>query len=337
MKLLKLFFKIIAAGLTAVLILSGILTFYNRKPVHLSNEGGFTDYVWESGGFWIDMSEGTAWGRYDANGYNNLSVVENPDIVIMGSSHMEAVNVLQTQNAATLLSEALAGKYTVYNMGTSGHTMFKVSQYLPDYLASRETPPKAVIIETATIEIKPQDVEQVLTHTVEFTPSYDSGPIVLLQKLPFLRNLLHQIDDGLLRLFMPSNTENTPVETEEVVDQESYDTMFGYLRNLQDQYGTRIILVYHPSESFHKDGTMEFPYFPLHRIAFAETAQRYGISYLDLGDVFEDMFYKEHRTPHGFVNTLPEFGHLNAYGHAAFADAVCRELNRLEEEGILCR
>ena len=75
------------------------------------------------------MTEGIAHGRFDANGYNNLAVIENPNILLLGSSHMEAVNVNQDENIAFLLANELNGTHSVYNLGISGHNFIKVCKY----------------------------------------------------------------------------------------------------------------------------------------------------------------------------------------------------------------
>lgn len=335
MKFLKIFLKIAGAGILAVLLLSLLLTPYNTKPVHIANDGGNTDYVWPAGSRWMDMSEGTAWGQYDANGFNNVAVVDNPDILLLGSSHMEAVNVLQTQNTGYLLGKALEGKYTVYNMGISGHDLFKVCQYLPESLTLDDTPPKAVVIETSTVTLTREQVSQVLAHRVEYTPSYSTGIVAKLQKLPFLRLLRHQMDTGLINLLMG---RAAPAAGEEPLPEaEAYDTLFAYLSDLQTQYGSRIVLFYHPSGVLDEQGDLVYRQNPEALTLFAAAAEQYDIDFVDMTDAFQRMYREEHHVAHGFVNSPMDNGHLNAWGHAAIAKEVAAEILRLEQEGTLCR
>lgn len=50
------------------------------------------------------MLEGMAWFRMDDNGFNNVDAEDGDlDILLMGSSHMEAVQVDPTENTAYLL------------------------------------------------------------------------------------------------------------------------------------------------------------------------------------------------------------------------------------------
>lgn len=104
MKIIKGFGKILFAGILSIIILSLLLCLYSVTPVHIENKKRNTDYVWPANSVWVKMTEGTAYGKFDENGYNNKTVVNNPDIIVLGSSHMEALNVMQDQNASYLLN-----------------------------------------------------------------------------------------------------------------------------------------------------------------------------------------------------------------------------------------
>lgn len=94
MKVLKACFKVIAAGLASIVIICGLLFFYCIIPVHEENTRGNTDYVWPSNSIWVNAKEWISFGKNDEKGFNNISVIENPDIIVLGSSHMEATNVI---------------------------------------------------------------------------------------------------------------------------------------------------------------------------------------------------------------------------------------------------
>ena len=90
MKELKQLGKMIGAAIVAVIILSVIISVYSTSPLRVENPQGNTDYVWKPDSIWANMSEGVSFGRMDANGFNNLEAIENPDIVLLGSSHIES-------------------------------------------------------------------------------------------------------------------------------------------------------------------------------------------------------------------------------------------------------
>lgn len=185
MKIIKGILKVVGAGIVSVVIICGLLCFYSIIPVHVDNTRGNTDYVWPANSIWVKATEGIAFGKNDANGFNNKSVVKNPDIIVLGSSHMEATNVMQDENAAHLLSEMLKGKYSLYNMGISGHNFYKVCQYLPANFELYDKVPKVAIIETSTVNISQNNVDEILASSIERTPSYSTGIIGTLQRVPF--------------------------------------------------------------------------------------------------------------------------------------------------------
>lgn len=348
MRFVKGLLKVIAAGLVAVAILCALLYVYNITPTHIKNPKGNTDYVWPANSIWVKATEGIAFGKYDGNGYNNTTVVDNPDVIILGSSHMEATNVMQDENASYLLSKKLSGRYSVYNMGISGHHFFKVCQYLPANMELYEEAPLVTVVETSTVDVPQSRVDQVVSSSVEFTPSHNTGIVGTLQKVPFFRTVYHQMEGGLLQLFMPGADVNTKNADDDIiavdenksgdadVDEAAYEELFSYLKEIEDKYGTQIIIFYHPTEKLTEDGTV---YFSRDRelTEFRLCSEEYGISFIDMTDHFEKMYYEEHLVAHGFCTGKLAEGHLNKYGHAAVADELYNEIIRLKEAGDLCR
>ena len=133
MKRVKFLLKIIVAALTAAVILSVFCSVYYCIPVHIDNPDHNTDYIWPPGSSWSIMTEGFAHGTMDSRGYNNLQVIDDPDILFLGSSHIEAMNVPQAKSASSVLQQLLGKQYTVYNMGISGVSV-KSSPGLKDAL-----------------------------------------------------------------------------------------------------------------------------------------------------------------------------------------------------------
>ena len=346
MRCLKACCKVILAGIISIAIMCGLLCFYDIIPVHEENSKGNTDYVWPANSIWVKATEGISYGKFDANGFNNKSVVDNPDIIVLGSSHVEATDVMMDENAAYLLSEKLNAKYSLYNMGISSHTFFKVCQYIPTNLELYEKVPKVLIIETSTVKISQKDVDDVISSSVKRTTSHNTGVIGTLQKVPFFRTIYHQIEKGLLDLFMPdsdntSKTANTVSNAEESdekteIDNNAYAELFQYLKGMEEKYGVQIIIFYHPTEKLMSDGTI---YFNRNEYleAFSDYANEYGISFIDMTDKFEKMYYEDNHVAHGFCTGKLAEGHLNKFGHAAVADELYQEINRLEENRELCQ
>ena len=344
MKIIKSICKIVLAGITASIILSGFLFLYDIMPVHYENKKGNTDYVWQSNAIWVKLTEGISWGRFDSDGFNNPVVIKNPDIIILGSSHMEATNIFYNQTVTSLLANKLNDRYSVYNLGISGHHFFKVCQYLPINLKMHDTAPKIAIIETSSVNVSEENVQKVFNFEVDHTPSHATGLVGILQKIPVFRCLYHQFEGGLLNIFMQRDSTPKLMDDEEVVedvphseiDETAYDELFSYLAGLEKEFGTQIIIFYHPTETLTETGCIEFQSGKALE-AFEEYAEKYGIDFIDMTTHFEEMYNKDHLVAHGFVTGRLGQGHLNANGHHAVADELLMVIDRLEKEGVLCK
>lgn len=331
----KTFIKVIAAGITAIIILSGIAYFYYNTPLHVQNPNGNTDYVWQGNSRWMHMTEGVSKGQYDANGYNNLQVISSPDILVLGSSHMEAANVMQDENVTFLLNQYLENQYTAYNMGISGHHFIKVCKYLPITMALYEREPRYIIIETSETTFSEDSVNSLLQGTVDFTPSRNTGVIAALQKIPFLRLAYHQLTGGLVDLFMPQKKsssgqieEMASAQTE--TDSAPYDVLFQYIGNVMKNYDTHLIIFYHASGILQEDGTVAYQRVPSVDI-FANKCKEYGFSFLDMTETFEKVYCDEKKLPYGFITGSIGEGHLNADGHALIAEELVKLINEHEK------
>lgn len=347
MKIIKGIGKIVLAGIVATAILSGLMCFYDLLPVREPNPKGNTDYVWPANAPWVKLTEGISWGRFDAAGYNNAQVVENPDIIILGSSHMEATNVFTNQTVGARLGEMLDGRYSVYNMGIAAHDFIKICQYLPINLQLYEKTPKIVVLETMKVTVTEKDARQAMDPNVKGQESFATGIMGMLQKVPFFRCVYHQTQYGLLDIFMnnrgtaAARAEDGDLAVEEdaaaeTVDEQPYDQLFQYLGELEKEYGTQIVIFCHPRETL--DETEGVVYRPTAALrAFAKYAEKYGIDFIDMTGAFEEMYRADRLLPHGFVTGEAGEGHLNADGHRAVAEELYRLVEKLEKEGAICK
>ena len=191
MKPIKTLFRTVLTGLTALAILCVLMLGYYFIPLRENNSKQNTDYVWAKNTPWVSLTEGVSFGMTDADGFINKDVVENPDILFLGSSHTESMNVLQSENMCALLNDKFDGKYTAYNMGISGHTIYKVVQYLNATLNIYQNAPKYVIIETGDVALTDVDVHQALSGEVKKTKVVDTGLLYQMQKVPYFRMMYH--------------------------------------------------------------------------------------------------------------------------------------------------
>lgn len=333
---IKILIKIMVSGMIAILILSILLSFYSLNPIRTENKKGTTDYIWEPNSVWINATEGISFGTFDENGFNNSEVIDNPDILLVGSSHMEAKNVMQDESIGYLLNDKFEGLLSAYNIGISGHHFYKICQYLPESITSFEQTPKYVVLETSSVELVTSEVQKVLDDSVEFTESHNGGIVGMLQRVPFFRVLYQQISHGLLELFMPELQDMEEIKKPAtVVEEEAYEEMFLYLSEIEEETNSEIIIFYHPTGVIMENGTIKYDSSE-YLVWFEEYAMKNGIDFIDMTERFENLFYDEHHVPHGFATGEIGTGHLNKYGHEAVADALYDFIN-LEEENKKCR
>ena len=177
--------KALLAGAAAFALLCLFCFFYYNVPVHYANPDGATEYKWEPGSFYSRGTEGFALGRINNDGFNNLrdhSPGERIDILLMGSSHMEAFNVAQDENTAAVLNTLFAGERYVYNIGTAGHTFLYCVKHLADALDVYA--PAWVVIEAADLSFPAAEIEAAAEMAMEHCLGMTCDPVGGLVQIP---------------------------------------------------------------------------------------------------------------------------------------------------------
>lgn len=342
------FLKCIVAGITAIVILSVFSFFYYNHGTRRTSETGATDYSWENRFHSIGY-EGFAWGMNDSYGYNNVCRIdmENIDILLMGSSHMNAYNVPQKCSVPYLLNRMIETSNKiqgggVYNIGMEGHTFYICSDNLKDALETY-SPQKYVIMETRSVKLSMERMEEVLKGTRKRTPAFDSGLIYYMQKVPYFCLLHRQIRDmcGLNDVSL-ADTDTA----DKVIDSGSDDTLENitldyntqlnqYMEKLAKEvnsYNVKLLIFYMPSISINDDGTVGIVGDPQDTAEFASACKNYGIEFLDMSDVFLENYKQNYELPFGFSNTEAGRGHLNRRGHELVASALFDKMKEIEGE-----
>ena len=324
--------KAVGAGLLALVLLNLFCVFYYNVPVHYTNPDGATEYKWETRRFYSRGTEGFALGRTNNDGFNNLrdyTPGEAVDILLMGSSHMEAFNVAQDENAAAVLNERYGGERYVYNIGTAGHTLLYCVKHL-DRALTVYAPSGWVVLETMNLDFAPEEMDAVVDGTCPDIPSHSGGLLTLLQKLPFLRLFYTRfIKRGDLfggeadtqRGESPALSGDYAVSLERLLDK---------LGRESEAHGVRAMIVFSPPELIAPDGAAYTETDPEKLAVFTRLCAEKGVEFLDLTEVYLEA-YDRHILPFGFSNTAPLVGHMNRQGHRLFAEAVAARI--AEREG----
>ena len=328
------FIKIVISGCLSVLILSIINIPYFYTGIHITNKTGATDYAWESGQLRTNMTEGYAWLTMDRYGFNNTeenaekAIQNGVDILLMGSSHMEAVEVAQNQNLGYLLNENISGENT-YNIGISGHDIYRVIDNISDAIKTYE-PRDYVIIETYDIELEQEKMEEVIEGRAKKIPSYDSGIVYQLQKIPAIKWIYKSLDEWASQsrnIFEKATTDFS--NANEKIPDCYKETLNEFLRKIVlacEETDCIPVIFYHQQAEIQTHGTI-----------YLDTDERYlkkkkkvcdenDILFVDMTEDILKNYDKEHILPHGFINTYVGNGHMNAYGHRIVANKLLEVL-----------
>ena len=317
------FGKIIAGGIISLAILSVIAFFYNFTGIHVTSKSGATDYVWQSRQNINNLNEGFAMVKMDKNGLNNTFVPENVDILLMGSSHMEAYQVAQNKNTGALLNSLLPDKST-YNIGVSGHTLYRIADNI-EAAAQEFEPAEYIIIETSSVNLDMEQMQKVLDGNAERIKSHDSGILYYLQKIPAFKPLYNQLENWIKQSERNSNDDEGAV-SEEISLANGYEELalrfLSVFADVGRHHDVEIVIFYAPSEFIDADGNVTYPTQKVYVDAFAGICKSVGIQFVDMTDAFQSVFDNERKLCHGFSNTAVGTGHLNEYGHRAIAERL---------------
>lgn len=335
-KVAKVITKIMVAGVLALAILSLFVYGYSYTGVHVTNTTHATDYTWENRQWRSTMIEGFSWLHVDENGYNNQIIPETIDVLVMGSSHMEGFNVGKNENAVELLRKELT-EWSFYNIGISGHDIYRCVDNVA-YALDCYQPSKYVIIETSTVDLDEESMKAVIDGTAQPIPSYDTGLMYHMQKLPAVKWVFKQVQDW--KNADTTETEQTDFsQMEERTAIESENLLDEFLRKVSQAstaHECNAIIVYHPTLDlafFENANTLDN--FGLYK--FKSACEENDIIFVDLTDDFIELYEEKHLLAHGFANTVVGQGHLNRNGHEVMAKHLASVLSDdIQKEGVRC-
>ncbi len=318
--------KLTMSGIVALIFLSVFCLVYSYSGIHVTNPSGATDYKWQSNQYKATMTEGNAWMKLDKNGFNNLnSNIDDIDILLMGSSHMEAINIKQEYNVSELLNKNL--EYNVYNIGMSGHQLYNIVNNF-DKALEYYHPKKYVVIEIDSIELDEKIMKSVINGDFSKITSHDSGIVFYMQKIPAIKRIYKQLQDWVNAETNNSDFSNT------IQKSNNYDSILneflGIISKESSNNGVIPIIFYHPSEKLDKDGSVFYATDSEMLYSFKNACSNLNIVFLDMTPSFEKLYKEEHKLAHGFNNTHVGSGHLNIDGHRIISNEIVKIINEME-------
>jgi len=327
--------KVILGVITGLLLLNLFCTFYYNPTAYVPSDNGATDLVRESGAFTSRATEGIAWMTIDENGYVNASAPGEDGIFVlmMGSSHTEALNVMPGESASAQLGLMLGDAgYTgcVYNIGMSSHTMVRNVSNFPSALDSY-TPTGYVVLETADVIMYTHSLEDARTGGLDELPATGADAPGFITDIPLFKTLYRQFSnltgEGHTELYADYIPEDAMARYEaELV------TVFTMMREVCEAHGVELIIYYHPHMNINFDGSVSPATQHQCIEAFSRAAETSGVTFIDMTPIFESGYEMTSMLPHGFNNTPAGTGHLNPYGHRLIAQELFRVITEKEAE-----
>ena len=345
--MIKSILKHAAAVLLGILILDAFCAWYYNPAPYQRPEVRSTDKIRRPDAWTSQAKEGIGVHIMDENGYNNPPDThgDGVSVLMMGSSHTEALNVPTRDNAsqqleAMLRADGRTGR--VYNIGISSHTFPHNAANLARAL-ERFRPADYVVIETDSLRFRWRLVNRAMNDDMRRLGLHASSLPEILTDRPILKQLYRQYraligrTDGLDEDEDDEALLEAPEDTGDVYPEDMIERyrlgMTDWFRLLNRQAadaGVRLIIYYHPWVDLCMDGTMAFGTNEQCLAAFRQACEDAGVIFIDMTEEFRRAYEESHVVPKGFANTALGAGHLNREGHRLVAEAVYRAICEAE-------
>lgn len=325
--------KFISAGIVAFLLLNLFCLFYNNYPTRTYLDNGPTDYKWKSDGKYSQGTEGFAWGKFDSNGYNNLcdyNKSDGIDVLLVGSSHLQAVHVMQDKNVGSLLNEKFkeSGQgYHVYNIGIGGQDFLHCASNFNSTM--KEFPPrKYVVFEIDSVTYPMDELKKVSEGGVDrMKPAGEEDLAAMLSKLPYFQLVYRQWQ-------YVGDTKEDGSSSPQEIDKREYAFYLGSILERLDEecrnIGCDMIIIFHPHLLLKYDGTVEPLTDELDVALFRELCRDRNITFIDMTKSYVIAYEEEHILPYGFCNSGVGQGHINEEGHRLMAEEIFSSIRDIE-------
>lgn len=338
-------FSWLLAVIIGLAVSSAFVFIYNYSGTHIPNQTGATDYKWNQNQYQATMVEGNAIIHMDDYGFHNTVKPDKVDILLMGASHMEAVMIPTGRETGSLLNSKLDSLKT-YNIGISGHELLVCLDNLEAAIKYYQ-PQKYIIIHSGNLSFTDKTLEEALNHKLKDIPSYNSGILFWLQKVPAIKVIYKQFEDKSRidlkssQFFLPSKKSESVTDNNNTTDDVNYEygwdnallvSLLNEKSKLCKEQEIKLIFAYTPNVDVDKDsnelirtdtdGLSEY---------MQAVCDETGIVFVDLFEDFKEAYDKECAFPFGFSNTKPFVGHLNEEGHEMLADRLADTINTMED------
>ena len=342
-KTVKFLYKCIIAGVVSTVLLSLLSLIYYNPPIATQQADLITNFKYKENSKWSFMLEGFGYGMTDELGYNNAYYKDcsQPDIIFMGSSHLEALQVPQDANCVYLLNEKFDKDTLSYNdfkclnLGVSGHAL-EVSLSNFEYVIDKYKDAKYIVIETSNVEFSPTMLDEIAEGKFH-DPEEKKGFIhKTAQKIPYIRLLYKKINEATLsNNVADENAGNGILQLNDDSDIGIYidkmKVILNKIAKLSSENNIKPVVLIHQRFWEDSDGNIITANKEAYINAFKKCCENNGIKVIDVTKPMIDCYKTNFNFSYGFSNTAPGEGHLNKTGHRIIAEEVYQSINEMEE------
>jgi len=319
-----------------IIFINSLLFFYFRPCGWIERNSGATAAIWNPGKYIIQGLEGYGIYRVDSRGYLNPEFdIDEIEYITVGSSYTQGKEVLYGNRYTDILNQKAADKM-FYSVSQDGLVFPQIAKGFTA-LVSEFPNTKKIIIEIATTSFNSTELQSALEQR-EFKEEECGENILenmsltskLKIKIKEFAPLLSVIKKQLQVLESIQETEKIE-EKNKTEDRDIELLEYEYildtvLKKMKEVYQGEIIIVYHPTVSFQRDGEMLIAQKDTD-VIFEKCCEVNDIKFLNISSAFLNAYEKNYIIPYGFMNTPIGYGHLNKYGHQIMADEIWKELN----------
>lgn len=324
------FGKVLVSGILAMAICSLFCVGYKYSRLSVNAPMGATEVTSVPNSFQSNMEEGLAWRWMDANGYNNVTTYKDTDVLIMGGSHIEGLQISQRDNLSYKLQEYLQNM-KVYNVGKSSHYLDMCVNNLND--ACKSFNPSYVVIDANPLLCSKENMEAILNGTYEkVKPAADSSWYRYVEDyIPMTKLLLLNLQKWIENASIAESS--AIINMDNVGYKNVLDSFLLYAEDIAYKQGCKLIFLYHPDNySIAKDGSLQYEDDSKQLNILQTVCDKHNITLVNTKEENIKMYREQHVLPNGFVNTSFGKGHLNKYGHEAAARVLAGTITEMEEE-----
>ena len=331
--------KCSVAAFISIVILSLFSLVYYNPPMATVQPDLVTNSKFVPNTKWSYMTEGFGYGFVNDQGYNNAYYEDcsDPDVVFIGSSHLEAIQVPEDANCVYLLNEKFDkddlfnNDFKCLNLGISGH-FFEVSASNFEYVVNTYKDAKYIVIEASNIEFSSSKLDDIINCKFHH-PLNERGFLYnTLQKVPYLRliykkiNEINQADNSIVNSEASQLSEDNDIN----IYSDKMHVILERILNLSEANGIEPIILMHERFFVDTDGNIVMRNDPAYKSAFKKCCKKVGIKVVDVSPAMIDHYKKTSAFSYGFSNSVPGKGHLNKIGHKIIADVLYDRINEME-------